>query len=51
MQDPKVIQKLGDHCRIGSLEILPVVVVDQPSDHCRIGSLESSVQSWALYVV
>ena len=31
---------LGDHCRIGSLEILRVKFHCIGEDHCRIGSLE-----------
>ena len=31
---------MPDHCRIGSLEIMPRFVVQTESDHCRIGSLE-----------
>ena len=30
----------GDHCRIGSLEILITYMKKITKDHCRIGSLE-----------
>ena len=30
----------GDHCRIGSLEILADELGNGMKDHCRIGSLE-----------
>ena len=33
--------KSNDHCRIGSLEMLLVLVIAACLDHCRIGSLES----------
>ena len=34
------MEGLGDHCRIGSLEILYSSGSLSISDHCRIGSLE-----------
>ena len=33
---------LLDHCRIGSLEILPEDGGSEVLDHCRIGSLENT---------
>ena len=30
-----------DHCRIGSLEMHPLIEKNRFNDHCRIGSLET----------